>query len=114
MNEIEKLYKNAGVEMQHLLDINTNQFVDVCPLFTAEKQIRLLQFCFDKYEVIGKTPDVDRCILYITSDAEDRAFVVTDYISCETWEESIAGLINRFWQDFTEKEKQQIKEILGK
>lgn len=130
MNEIEKLYENAGIpkygkrqcrdseylECQNYCFINMDNKCDkfgfIYPSFTAEKQLELIKFCFDKYEVIGKTPDVDRCILYITSDAEDRAFVVTDYISCETWEESIAGLINRFWQDFTEKEKQQIKEIL--
>lgn len=124
MNEIEKLYKLAKVKKLcncsnctknyfHCADDATTGCTNlVYPEFTAEKQLELIKFCLDKYEVIGKTPDVDRCILHITSDAEDRAFVVTDYISCETWEESIAGLINNFWQDLSEEEKQQIKEIL--
>ena len=117
MNEIEKLYKNANVKpvcdgldcFICTAECNNGKY----PEFTAEKQIELLKICFDKYGEIGKVTDVDRCILYVFPNAkEDRAFIVTDYINFETWEETIAGLINNLWQDLTEDEKQQIREIL--
>ena len=41
MNEIEKMYENAEIKKEHLLDINTNQFVDIYPPFTAEKQLEI-------------------------------------------------------------------------
>ncbi len=44
MNEIEKLYKLAGIKVRHLLDAKTNLFVDVYPEFTAEKQIELIKW----------------------------------------------------------------------
>lgn len=132
MNEIEKMYENAGITYEErysdcLFDIEKgcplNTSCDLCnyskekhiyPLFTAEKQLELVKICFDKYGKIGKVTGVDRCILYIVPDVEeDQSFIVTDYINFETWEESIAGLINNLWQDLTEEDKRQIKEILN-
>ena len=138
MNEIEKLYENADCKKEVIkgcydyysklgIDIwkendCKGKNCDTCkkdksikryPSFTAEKQLELLKICFDKYGEIGKVRNVDRCMLYISPNAEeDDTFIVTDYINFETWDESIAGLINNLWCNLTEEEKQQIKEIL--
>lgn len=119
MNEIEKLYKKCGIKKDWTTvssgDIGFGDIEDYYPPFTAEKQLELLKICLDKLSgVIGKVKGVDRCILYISPGTEEEeAFVVTDYINFETWEETIAGLVNYFWKDLTKEEKQQIKEILS-
>ena len=125
MNEIEKMMQNiVGKVCTHTIidpaKCNHRRMTRCCgcdwldyPPFTAEKQFELLKICFDKYGEIGKVRDVDRCILYIPPNTKgDQAFITTDYINFEIWEESIAGLINSLWQDLTEEEKKQIKEIL--
>lgn len=99
MNEIEKLYKNAGVEMQHLLDINTNQFVDVCPLFTAEKQIELIKWISHH----------DGCFEVHLNSIE---FGDSGFGCCSTFEESFARAVNNFLKSATEEERKQIKEML--
>lgn len=78
------------------------------PPFTAEKQLELLKICFDKYERLEKVRGLkERCIIYHHFEKD-----YTEFVNCETWEETIAGLINNLWQDLTENERKQIKEIL--
>ena len=61
MNEVEKLYELAGVEKIEL-DYPDN-FDPFYPDFTAEKQLELLKFCFDKYERLEKVRALkERCI----------------------------------------------------
>lgn len=118
MSEIEKMYENAGIN-QVCNTCELRGFKRLCPSkelcvranppFTAEKQLELIKFCFEKYRLLGKTRVAgDRCVIYNLRFPDDYP----EYIDCATWEEAIAGLINNFWQDLTEIEKVQIKEIL--
>ena len=108
MNEVEKMYSNAGLEPVLFFDCETyNQKVEKGYLFTAEKQLELIKW-------------------FVTNNAELETLEITYYLndcfqisSCaksshfETnFEEALAGLINDLWQDLTEAERKQIKEIL--
>ncbi len=117
MSEIIKLYENAGIKMQHLLDVNTNQFVDVYPPFTAEKQMLLLQ-------LLARIESADYFQFFFYEIKQEWVFrlnMLTE-LSCESayiyesrnknFDECIAGLIIIIWQDLTEEEKQQVKGIL--
>ena len=128
MNEIEKMYENAGINMQHLLDVNTNQFVDVYPPFTAEKQIAILMFILNKFGDIGfqkmysirgndesTRKDFIKCLCdceHETLDSRPVDFYYQNGASGDNFEESLAGLINYLWQSLSEEEKQQVKGIL--
>lgn len=115
MNEIKKLYANAGF-------IKTKGNCDVCPLdvgtcmrgysecpyiyppFTAEKQIELIKFLLDKY-----------CDIRIRKNLEGAYYIKSfNDISCfsEDFEETLASFTNTHWQDLTEEDKTSIKNIL--
>ena len=137
MSEITKLYENAGVEKEVIkgcydyysklgIDIwkendCRGKNCDTCkkdksikryPPFTAEKQIAILitlanynlyedtkKLLIDSFNgeiYIGFYQDIT-----LTANATD-----TDFAEC------VAKLINSLWQDLTEEEKQQVKEIL--
>ena len=117
MSEIEKMYKNAGIE-QVCSTCELRGYKRLCPTkelcvrtnppFTAEKQLELLKICFDKYERLEKVRGLkERCIIYHHFEKD-----YTEFVNCETWEETIAGLINNLWKDLTSEEKQQVKGIL--
>lgn len=120
MNEIEKLYENAGVEQnedsgwicknpdhctyQSLSIVPENcsgcEYFErerVYPLFTAEKQLELVKFLLNKS-------------VYYDADGD-----ISDEIKNSKYREfdkAIAECINKRWEDLREDEKQQIKEIL--
>ena len=114
MNEVTKLYENAGVV---LIEETENGACCKNP-FTAEKQIELIK-------LISKVTLADYFQFFFYEIKEEwvfRLFVITE-MSCEsvyTYEsrnkdftEALAGLINSLWQDLTDTEKVQIKEILN-
>ena len=141
MNEIEKLYENANIKPEYRYDCNladTIKPVEVFPLcscskgeiknyctnkqdyryckvykvnkiyppFTTEKQIELIKW-------LAKNK-ADILITY--SNASKRFAVSCGYSGCvlsENFEIALAMRINNLWQELTEEEKQQIKEILG-
>ena len=110
MNEIEKMYENAGIKPLptcsncNMLDEywSNGTYCSTCkcdkgndecgmadyvyPPFIAEKQIELIKFLLKNYEGV---------------DYNDKSF-----------EESLAGVINKLWADMPEEEKQQVKGIL--
>ena len=114
MKEIEKLYSLAGVKKQlycdickareHSLGLCAETKCDVFyPPFTAEKQIELIKWLIINR---GLKPDYDEkewgfCTYYIGGYYR------------ETFEEALANLLNELWQDLTDTEKEQIKEILN-
>ena len=136
MSEIEKMYENAGIKPDctylFLVDGNgeneaartisigskadlkrwivdcgvkgkviksTNTLKPFYPPFTAEKQISLIIFLSYKY---GKG-------LLINLRTMDKDIDIYDF---ELFGECLAKLVNELWQDLTEEEKQQVKEIL--
>ena len=119
-SQVEKMYENAGVKLRkvcthadcdcdEMLCDECEYFKDNIFAFTVDKQLELLKFCFDKYERLEKVRGLkERCIIYYRFDKNGY----TEFVNCETWEETIAGLINNLWQDLTDIEKAQIKEIL--
>lgn len=103
MNEIIKLYENAGVEPVLFFDCESyNQKVEKGYLFTAEKQLELIKwlalrddFCMMAWQ------NSEYHIEHDKYNANENSL-----------EGCLARLINNFWQDLTDAEKQQIKEIL--
>ena len=114
MNEVEKMYENAGIEkvyeyVGHYPKTDENGIIlpMVYPPFTAEKQIELIKW-------------------FVTNNAELETLEITYYLndcfqisSCtksshfETnFDDALAGLINNLWQDLTDAERTQIKETL--
>jgi hypothetical protein len=94
MNEIEKMYKNAGVKpicdgldcWTCIAKCNNGKY----PEFTAEKQIELIKEIYLGYP-----------LQYASGNYDNLSF-----------EEGLAYRINNSWEDLMEKQKQQIKEIL--
>lgn len=103
MNEITKLYENAGVES---VGFNPYKLEDEYPPFTAEKQIELIKWLKDNrsFHAVGKW-----------CTACDSTGEVIEHRS-ELFEEALTGLINQLWKanDLTEEEKQQVKGILNR
>ena len=116
MNEIEKMYENAGIvpvtDCEH--GCNTIGLTKNCkdciyvdeikyPPFTAEKQIELIKFLFN------------HSVYYDVDEKGNYWFHITD--DCYTYyynkfEIALANIINEMWQDLTEEERKQIKDIL--
>lgn len=104
MSEITKLYENAGIYHCNMPDIDCNKNCEKCEdynLFTAEKQLEIMKFLLKK------------AVYYDVKD--DKYWFY--YEECESagykpFDEAIAHFINKLWQDLTEEEEQQIKEIL--
>ena len=109
MSEIEKMYENAGIN-QVCNTCELRGFKRLCPTkelcvrtnppFTTEKQIELIKL-LAKGEV------------KINNEDGEYEFSIFDTVSdFSSFEESLADLVNRMWQDLTEEEKQQVKGIL--
>ena len=110
MSEVEKMYRNAHVYPRVYGDITKETFenkvfniADMCnEAFTAEKQLEIVKFMLHKG-------------IYYDADGDTYWFHYTDEIENATYrpfEEALAELINSLWQDLTDTDKAQIKEIL--
>ena len=116
MSEIEKMYKNANVE-KHWNSTPYGGIEEYYPPFTAEKQLLLLQllariesadyFQFFFYEI--KQEWVFRLNM-LTELSFESAYIYES--RNRNFDECIAGLINIIWQDLTEAERAEIKNIL--
>ena len=107
--EIEKLYENAGIKGEwrdyrvkngkiYVGKNPKNRNIRLCkPRFIAEKQLELIKLIANRkgypdYEYFGELFD--------------------DYIQLLDFNEALAKLVNILWQDLTDAECTQIKEIL--
>lgn len=117
MSEIEKVYENVGFIKKQCKDYscivcNKNKDCDKYPPFTSEKQIGLIKwlvkhrFNFMVYELTEK----DFTFEILNKRLKQTSQFVS--LSENNFEEGLAKVLNCFWQDLTEEEKQQIKEIL--
>lgn len=143
MNEIEKMYENAGVEKELVYfechrgrssmrrcPISSDERDKGCsscsfrdevkevyeyPPFTAERQIELIKWLL--YH-----ESIDYLKMSYTSEEGGILDISIKCMSGYSYENdddddfdiALASLINGLWQDLTEEEKQQIKEILSK
>ena len=120
MNEVEKMYRNAHVYPRVYGDITKETFenkvfnmTDMCnETFTAEKQISLIKWLgeLDMLEIMRTTRE-DKA--WIINTEYGMSGNVYKYSSRKlSFADTLANLINELWQDLTEEERKQIKEIL--
>ena len=111
MSEIEKMYSNAGFETEIVPCYSLNcEYFEVdkgYPPFTAEKQIELIKFLLKNYEGIDISKKINRFNFLV-----DNATFIGCHHNDKSFEESLAGVINKLWAGMSEEEKQQVKEIL--
>lgn len=118
MNEIEQMYRNAGVErkkpacVECFLDRHScNRTYDECPElyppFTAEKQLEVIKAISIRQAVLLKQ---NRFFIGFESE-KTKDLVCAEHLDL-SFEIALAALINHLWQDITEDEKQKIREIL--
>ena len=128
MTEIEKMYENAGIKKKPYCELNCsitkNDFecTSYClhyedeglyyPPFTAEKQIEVIKWLgeLDMLEIMRTTRE-DRAWI-INSEYGMSGNVYKHTSRMKSFEEALASLVNNLWQDLTEAEKAQVKEIL--
>ena len=123
MNEVTKLYENAepgrncnlykhftACPMKHTQCEDCEHFV--YPPFTAEKQLELIKWLgeLDMLEIMRTTREDKAWIINSEYGMSGNVYKHTSRM--KSFEETLAGLINSLWQDLTEEERKQIKEIL--
>jgi hypothetical protein len=115
MNKVEKMYSNAGIEPVLFYDCESyNQKVEKGYLFTAEKQIAIIKLISKQGQVIIENWEKDNRGFNVTFRANSNLrYITMDCITRKTVEEALAQIVNDTWQDLTDTEKQQIKEILS-
>ena len=96
--EVEKLYGLAGVEPVY-------PYTKCYPEFTSEKQIYLIKWLSDKADYIDIHYDRYKGLFNIQTGMGGLCV-------CSEFEQALASRVNIIWQDLTEEEKQQIKNIL--
>jgi hypothetical protein len=126
MSEIEKLYELAGVNKENSYYCDWNGDCPYperatcdtdCPYwkidktdyppFTAEKQIELIKWLSEHYLLeIRRIKDTHE--YYIGFNGYKKRV----WNATINFENTLAKLINNFWQELTEEEKQQVKGIL--
>lgn len=117
MSEVEKMYTLAMVAPTEITVRGIDEEIIHYPPFTAEKQLLLLQ-------LLARIESADYFQFFFYEIKQEWVFrlnMLTE-LSCESayiyesrnknFDECIAGLINIIWQDLTEEERKQIKEIL--
>lgn len=108
MNEVEKLYKNAGINCKPNYVYNKVPILRGLdyPPFTAEKQLELIKFLMeiDFSWVIASQGEDTKFIFYVGYEHSSGDF--------KEFTEALAEIINNIWQDLTEEKRKQIKDIL--
>lgn len=117
MTEVEKLYSLAGVEKErHCTKVNNCSYFECAkceyynytnyPPFTAEKQIELIKWLMKSFDIdfsqIGQRIDTSL----------DGINCICGIGSADVFEDSLCMAIIDIWQDLTEEEQEQIREIL--
>ena len=129
MTNIEKLYELAGITCKDLefckdciylkdnLCVSKQEFVEECLPFTANKQLELIKF-------IEKIDWVDCLTTYFYAVRQLWVFIVSPvkefsneqlkYFASEDkdFSQALSGLIIELWNDLTEQQRNEIKEIL--
>lgn len=131
MNEIEKLYENAEVKKQIPKVCSSNELyckeckahiedaMSYCknasyPPFTAEKQIELIKWLANSRKgiLISDMGEGDEGEFNISTGFYYCAKHIQNFRKNKDLSVVIAEFINNLWQDLTEEEKEEIKEML--
>lgn len=131
MSEITKLYENCNIKpkQEGYCDWDSNcpyprlKCNDECPYwkdeneakyppFTPEKQIELIKWLARQNFVVCKNLGGWHTGINPTYDEDFGITCSKRATNLGSFEYALAGLINNLWQDLTEEEKQQVKEIL--
>ena len=122
MTEIEKMFENANIKQDRMCEwtckdsetcnLNCKHYGSMqlyYPPFTAEKQLELIKWLSTKELKIrtNKQPYA----IYIGILGNDN----TCFFGCEGlyFEQTLAEVINNLWQDLTDQEKEEIRNILN-
>ena len=113
MSEIEKMYARAMIKPLSITVRGVDEQIINYPPFTAEKQIEIENIILQNEKNYNKWIEYN---INVYGEWVIR-FVRTDkfapYIALgKTRAEAFANVINHFWQDMSEEEKQQVKGIL--
>lgn len=106
MNEIEQMYRNAGINpCEDCGDFAQKAcYFDLCNYnFTAEKQLEIIKVLAQRTNVVIS---FNHSIRGWKISTLKRGIIGTKF------DDVLANLVNAYWQDLTEDEKQKIREIL--
>lgn len=113
MTEIEKMFENAGFIKKQCKDYSCTvcEQYNSCekyPPFTAEKQIELIKWLIQKnfYDERIIRSNYEKTHFYCS-------YLYYKSEEFEKFEEALANIINYFWQDLTDQEKEEIRGILN-
>lgn len=95
--------KQGAIDFTNTIEIDGKRYPD----FTAEKQIEITKFLISKYARFKKFRSYEQKDLYMVY--YECRYYPKQYLP---FGEALAESINYLWQDLTEEEKQQIKDIL--
>lgn len=103
MNEIEKLYINAGIKKEWK-PLPYGDIEEYYPEFSIEKQLELIKWLIIKHSLEinkGRYTTYYMCNRKKYTSSSDN-----DFTMC------LAKLMNKIWQDLTDTEKTEVKRIL--
>ena len=120
MNEVEKMYKLANIKAINIAEYGSTYIPNgveidgkLYPPFTAEKQISIIKLISKQGQVIIENWEKDNREFNVTFRANSNLrYITMDCITRKTVEEALAQIVNDLWQDLTDAEKAQIKNIL--
>lgn len=105
MSEIEKLYEECGIKKDWTA-IGFDDIEDCYPLFTAEKQLELIDWFIKNEDDIQIEFDCDDNLYYFETVQDKRKTIG------KSLAEALANLINIYFENFTDGEIEEVKEIL--
>ena len=103
MSEIEKLMQNAGVEKEWK-PLPYGDIEEDYPEFTAEKQLELIKLLTQQCDLT--ISHFEKWELWLFDGQEYTQITGKDFT------ETFAKLINAYWENLTEEEKETIRGIL--
>lgn len=104
-DNIQKLYEITGVYLCNMPDVDCSKECGKCEdynPFTAEKQLELIKYLANIETIATQFDGGDYQVLTESNFGN----------WCKTFEQALASLTLELWQDLTDNQKQQIKEIL--